>query len=148
MTEQQKKEHAKRALKRAKAAEEAATRKAEKQVMIEKAVNLKLMCDYAVSCSYGDLVLVIAMLHDYIELLDEVKADDITYQAYYRNRFRHIADHLAEQIGYDYEAALEKCKNRQWDDDKSDVGEDAMVLAYKKNVREAERKEKERQEAE
>ena len=148
MTEQQKKEHAKRALKRAKAAEEAAARKAEKQVMIEKAVNLKLMCDYAVSCSYGDLVLVIAMLHDYIELLDEVKADDITYQAYYRNRFRHIADHLAEQIGYDYEAALEKCKNRQWDDDKSDVGEDAMVLAYKKNVREAERKEKERQEAE
>lgn len=148
MTEQQKKEHAKRALKRAKAAEEAAARKAEKQVMIEKAVNLKLMCDYAVSCSYGDLVLVIAMLHDYIELLDEVKADDITYQAYYRNRFRHIADHLAEQIGYDYEAALEKCKNRQWDDDKSDVGEDAMVLAYKKNVREAERQEKERQEAE
>ena len=28
------------------------SREEEKQVMIEKAINLRLMCDYVVSCSY------------------------------------------------------------------------------------------------
>ena len=59
----------------------------EKQVMIEKAINLRLMCDYVVSCSYGDIVLIICMLHDYVNMLDEIKADDIGYQAYYRGIF-------------------------------------------------------------
>lgn len=54
----------------------------EKQVMIEKAINLRLMCGYVVSCSYLDIVLIICMLHDYIKILDEVKANDIQYQAY------------------------------------------------------------------
>lgn len=47
----------------------------EKQVMIEKAINLKLMCDYVVSCSYGDIVLIICMLRDYVKMLDEVRSD-------------------------------------------------------------------------
>ena len=33
------------------------SREEEKQVMIEKAINLRLMCDYVVSCSYYDVVL-------------------------------------------------------------------------------------------
>ena len=131
MTEAQKREAAKRAARAAKAAEEAAKKKADKKIMIEKAVNLKLLCDYAVSCSYGDIVLIITMLHEYIKLLDEIREDDIQYQAYYRNRFLHIADHLAEQIEYDYDEAVEKCRKKREKEDDSDIGEDAMVLSVK-----------------
>lgn len=106
-------------------------REEQKQVMIEKAINLKLMCDYAVSCSYGDIVLIICMFRDYVKLLDERKGDDITYKAYYRKRFLHIADSLSEQIGYDYDAALEKCRKKQEKESNSDVGEEAMALAIK-----------------
>lgn len=52
LTKEEKTEAAKSALRKAKAAEEAAKRQADKKVMIEKVINLKLMCDYAVSCSY------------------------------------------------------------------------------------------------
>lgn len=130
----------KEVLRKAKVAEQAAAKQAEKQVMIEKAINLKLMCDYVVSCSYGDIVLIIGMLHDYVGQLDEVKGSDITYRAYYRNKFLSIADRLAGQIGYDYDAAVEKCKKKHDKEDKDDVGEEAMVLAYKKSIREAERR--------
>lgn len=103
-----------------------------KQVMVEKAINLKLMCDYVVSCSYGDIVLIICMLHDYVKMLDEFKRDDIEWEAYYRKKFVDMADRLAEQIEYDYDKALEKCKKKQEKEKcKSDIGEDAMVLAVK-----------------
>lgn len=38
--------------------EEKMSKEEQKQVMIEKAINLKLMCDYVVSCSYLDIVLI------------------------------------------------------------------------------------------
>ena len=105
----------------------------EKQVMIENAINLRLMCDYVVSCSYNDVVLIICMLHVYVKLLDEVKADDVFYQAYYRGVFMKMADRLAEQIEYDYEKQLEKClKKMNAKGEKDDVGEDAMILAAKR----------------
>lgn len=105
---------------------------AEKQVMIEKAINLRLMCDYVISCSYGDVVLIICMLHDYVKMLDEVKQDDIQYQAYYRGKFLKMADRLSEQIEYDYDAAVEKCKKKLGQkESSSDVGEEAMALAVK-----------------
>lgn len=112
--------------------EESISLEAEKQAMIEKAINLRLMCDYVVSCSYGDVVLIICMLHDYVKMLDEIKAEDIQYQAYYRGKFIKMADRLAEQIGYDYDAAVEKCRKKlQKKESASDVGEDAMALALK-----------------
>lgn len=112
--------------------EESISPEAEKQVMIEKAINIRLMCDYVVSCSYGDVVLIICMLHDYVKTLDEVKQDDIQYQAYYRGKFLKMADRLAEQIGYDYESALERCRKKQQRESDSDVGEEAMALAVKR----------------
>lgn len=112
--------------------EESISPKAEKQVMIEKAINLRLLCDYVVSCSYGDVVLIICMLHDYIKRLDELRADDIVYQAYYREKFMKMADRLAEQIDYDYDKAVEKCmKKQQKKESSSDIGGDAMALALK-----------------
>lgn len=103
----------------------------EKQVMIEKAINLKLMCDYVVSCSYGDIVLIICMLRDYVKMLDEVRSD-IQWEAYYREKFIKMADRLSEQIGYDYDAAVEKCQKKLGQKERSsDVGEEAMALAIK-----------------
>lgn len=105
----------------------------DKQVMIEKAINLRLMCDYAVSCSYGDIVLIICMLHDYVKTLDELRGDDIQYQAYYRDKFIKIADKLAEQIEYDYDKAVEKCRKKQLKEERdSDIGEDGLSQLVKK----------------
>ena len=43
-----------------------------------------------------------------------------------------MADRLSEQIEYDYDAALEKCKKRlEKKENSSDVGEKAMALAVK-----------------
>lgn len=103
----------------------------EKQVMIEKAINLKLMCDYVVSCSYGDIVLIICMIHDYVGMLDEIR-DDVQWKAYYRQKFEGMADRLSKQIGYDYEAAVEKCRKKQEKESNSDVGEEAMALAVRR----------------
>lgn len=103
----------------------------DKQVMIERAINLKLMCDYVVSCSYGDVVLIVCMLRDYVKMLDEIRADDIQYRAYYRTKFLKIADRLSEQIGYDYDKAVEKCQKKYEKKSNSDIGEDAMALAVK-----------------
>lgn len=103
-----------------------------KQVMIEKAINMKLLCDYVVSCSYGDIVLIICMLHDYVKVLDEIR-DDIQWKAYYRNKFVTMADRLAEQIEYDYDAAVEKCRKKQKKEERdSDIGEETMALMVKR----------------
>lgn len=105
----------------------------EKQVMIEKAINLRLMCDYVVSCSYGDIVLIICMLHDYVKTLDGIRGDDIQYQAYYRKKFVDMADRLASQIGYDYEKQMEKCRKKLKAKERNDdVGEDALALLVKR----------------
>lgn len=112
--------------------EEGMTKDEMKQVMIEKAINLKLFCDYVVSCSYGDIVLIICMLHDYVKMLDKIR-DDIQWKAYYRNKFVAMADRLAEQIEYDYDAAVEKCQKKQEKEERdSDIGEEAMTLTVKR----------------
>ena len=104
-----------------------------KQVMIEKAINLRLFCDYVVSCSYGDIVLIICMLHDYVKMLDEIR-DDIQWKEYYRKKFITMADRLAAQIDYDYDAAVEKCRKKQEKEDRhSDVGEEAMALVVRRS---------------
>lgn len=103
-----------------------------KQVMIENAINLKTMCDYVVSCSYLDIVLIICMLRDYIQLIDERRADDIQWSVYYRGKFLNMADRLSRQIEYDYDAAKERClKKQQKKENARDIGEDAMTLAVK-----------------
>lgn len=107
--------------------EKGMSKEEEKQVMIEKAKNMRLLCDYVVSCSYGDIVLIICMLHDYVKMLDELRSDDINYQAYYREKFMKMADQLAVQIGYDYEAAVEKCRKKQGKESNSSIGEDGLT---------------------
>lgn len=101
----------------------------EKQVMIEKAINLKLMCDYVVTCSRGDIVLIICMLHDYVKMLDEMR-NTIQWEAYYRGKFVKLADRLSKQIHYDYDATMEKCRKNQDREVKTrDIGSDGVSLA-------------------
>lgn len=89
-----------------------------------------------VTCPYGDITMIIAMLHDYIKALDEVKGEDIEYQAYYRKRFAKMADRLSEQIGYDYDAMVRKCEKKLAKQEKdNDIGEEAMLLALKRGAR-------------
>lgn len=95
---------------------------------------MKLMCDYVVSCSYGDIVLIICMLRDYVKMLDEVRSD-IQWEVYYREKFIKMADRLSEQIEYDYDAAIEKCKKKLGQKSSSDVGEEAMDLAIKYGIK-------------
>ncbi len=123
--------------------EKGMSKEEEKQVMIEKAINLKLMCDYVVSCSYGDIVLIICMLHDYVKMLDELRSDDIQYQAYYRKKFMEMADRLAVQIGYDYDEAVEKCrKKQQKQESNSDIGEDGLSQLIRRDFKASKKIEK------
>jgi len=124
--------------------EEEMSKEEQKQVMIEKAINLKLMCDYVVSCSYLDIVLIICMLRDYVQMVDEIRANDIQWSAYYRDKFLKMADRLSEQIEYDYDAAKERCLTKQQKEvDAGDIGEDALALAVKyEKVKKKKEKEK------
>lgn len=47
-----------------------------------------------------------------------------------------MADRLAEQIEYDYDRQMEKCRKKIRTEDKDDdIGEDAMVLHVKRGKR-------------
>ena len=103
----------------------------DREIEIKGAINpKKSLKEIEVRLSYGDLTLIVAMIRDYVRGLDEVKQDDIQWQAYYRNKFWDMAEKISDQIGYDYDAALQKCLKKQ--EKESDVGEDALILALKK----------------
>jgi hypothetical protein len=57
---------------------------------------------------------------------------------YHIDKFKHISEKIQLQIGYDYEKKKVKCAKKKKDDD---IGEDAMILALKKSMKEAEAKE-------
>lgn len=99
------------------------------------------MCDYAVSCSYGDIVLIICMLHDYVKMLDEVMGDNVEYQAYYRKKFLDMAERLSGQIEYDYDKAVEKCRKKRLKETRgNDIGEDGLSQLIKRGLEKAENK--------
>ena len=110
---------------------------AQEPVRIDGAYNLKSrpISKYEVTMPYGDLILIIGMLRDYIRIGDEAWKDDINWEVYYRKRFRKMADRLSDQLGYDYDKAVEKCRKKQEKESKSDIGEDAMALAVKYGAR-------------
>lgn len=102
---------------------------AEKQVWIEKRINIKTLSDFTVSCSYGDMVLIICVLKDYLKLI--ANKEGPTWD-YYRDKFSKMAYRLSGQIGYNYEKAYERCqKKMNGKNSNDDIGEDAMALAVK-----------------
>jgi hypothetical protein len=103
----------------------------DKEVEIEGPINPKVsLKEMKLRLSYGDLVLLVAMLRDYVKGLDEIKEGDIQWEVYYRNKFWDMAEKISDQIGYDYDEALKKCMKKQ--EKESDIGEDALILALKK----------------
>lgn len=111
----------------------------EELVPIKGVINLKAhpICDYDVHLTYGDLVLIVAIMRDYVRGFDKLVATNqsplhpMEYECYYRNKFLGIAEKISSQIDYDYEAKLKKCTKKAKDDD---IGEDALVLALKKGA--------------
>ena len=93
---------------------------------------------YEVGLAYGDLRLIVAVLHDYVKEFDALTEEgncpinEIEYEAYYRNKFLKIADRISEQIDYDYDKQVAICKKKAAKVDNSDIGEDGVTLALKR----------------
>lgn len=103
----------------------------EEAVDIKGALNTREMpvSEYKVRLSYGDLVLIISMLEDYVKGLDKIKKEDIQWKAYYRQKFKKISEQIQTGIDYDYEKKLKECMKKTKKN--SDVGQDALILALK-----------------
>ena len=105
--------------------------------------------EHEIKTCYGDIYKIVNVFMDYARLLEAVN-DEWGLDAYRRavnevtaDKLRSIAKKYQEAIGYDYEDALAKCeakKKKARKDD--DVGSDALELAFKKNQRNAAKKEK------
>lgn len=69
-------------------------------------------------------------------MLDELRADDIQYQAYYRKKFMKMADRLEAQICYDYDEAVEKCRKKQQKKESgSDIGDDGLTQLIRRDFK-------------
>ena len=115
-------------------------------VQFDKIVNLKTspISYHDVKITYGDLVLIIAVLRDYVKGFDILKEigqlpiNEIQYDCYYRKKFLDIADKVSQDIDYDYDAKLKKCLKRALKEDNSDIGGEALSLAFKRDRQKAE----------
>ena len=88
--------------------------------------------------AYGSLKLIVCMFRD------EKTWKSTEY--YDKEKFRSLADGIACQIDYDYDAALAKClKKAEKEERDDDVGGDAMALMVKRARREAEYQQKQRE---
>lgn len=106
--------------------------------------NLKAGCYQGIHSCEGDMIVICNAMIDYADLLLEFigQSDYEGYQkAFYEvhaERCRKISQKLQEQIGYDRDAAVEKCRSKKkyygqdGDGPDSDVGEEAMVMWVKK----------------
>lgn len=109
-----------------------------------KFYNLKSGCYQGIHTCEGDMIVICNAMIDYADLLMEFiqQSNHEGYQkafyAVHAERCRKISLKLQEQIGYDREAAIERCraKKKYYGMDgvgqNSDVGEDALVLAVKR----------------
>lgn len=113
----------------------------DEDVPIEGAVNLKSrpISEFKVRLAYGELTLIIAMIRDYIRELDTrlengtLNMNEVEYQYYYRPKFLAMADRISQQINYDYDKQVEKCKKKMLKgSSNSDVGEEALALTFKR----------------
>lgn len=88
---------------------------------------------------YGDILKTINALMDYTRMLDLVCEQwnltgfhKATYE-YQAGKLREIAEKFQTAIGYDYAAAVEKCRKKQARKQRSDdIGEDALTLTARR----------------
>lgn len=91
----------------------------------------------------GDLIVICNVLHDYASAMEVFAEEDPGWDQamleYHAQRCRKIQKQIETAMGYNVEAAVEKCRknmNRKRKDD--DVGEDAFVLAVRARGRQTE----------
>lgn len=106
--------------------------------------NLKSGCYQGIHSCEGDVIVICNAMIDYADLLMEFisQSDYEGYQkAFYEvhaNRCRKISEKLQEQIGYDRNAAIEKCRAKKkyygqgGEEPDNDIGEEAMVMMVKR----------------
>ena len=94
---------------------------------------------------YGDICKAVNALRDYARLLEMACEQwDLTgfhraLYEYHAEKMREIAGKFQAGIGYDYDAAMEKCRRKKKRKKKEDdFGEDALVLAFKRTKQPAE----------
>lgn len=96
--------------------------------------------DHVFQTCYGDICKTVNALRDYSRIL-EMACETWTLQGYHRalyelhaQKLREIADKLQAGIGYDYDAAVEKCKKRAARKHREDdSGGEALAMAYIKS---------------
>lgn len=106
----------------------------ETKVKIEGVVNVQSypMSDFVVQSTYADIFYIINMLDDYVSVLTQPERKRDFYTDYMIGQFERISRELSEQICLDKEKMYKRCRKRQ--EQKDDVGEDAMILASKQKV--------------
>jgi len=105
-----------------------------REVDIVEVVNTNSypMTDYTVKSTYRDIFLIINMLDDYVSVLTQPDRKRDWHTDYMIGQFERISRELSEQICLDKEKMYKRCRKRQ--EQKDDVGEDAMILASKKKA--------------
>lgn len=121
---------------------------------IEEYLNQELTLSYVdldgthtLKTCYGDILKIINALMDYTRMLNLVCVQwnltgfhKATYE-YHAGKLREIAGKFQTAIGYDYAAAVEKCREKQARKQRSDdVGEDALTLTVRRRQNSAEKK--------
>ncbi len=110
----------------------------EDEVSIEY-LNMSTFKDATIRSCYGDLFIICNALDDYASQIDKFRIEnDLEGLAeanylYHADRCKKISNKIADQIGYDKIKTLEKCRKKYQKEDTSDIGEDALVLAIKKD---------------
>lgn len=96
---------------------------------------------------YGDLFKTVNALMDYARMLEMVciqwnlEGYHKAVYEYHAKKLREIAGRFENAIGYDYAAAVEKCrKKRERASRESDVGDDALTQMYRKSLRQTKEK--------
>ena len=113
-----------------------------------KFYNLKAGCYQGIHSCEGDMIVICNAMADYADILMEFirQSDYDGYsKAFYElhaERCRRISERLQEQIGYNREEAIEKCRvKRSRKELDNDIGEDALVMTVKR-ARESKKGEK------
>ncbi len=105
--------------------------------------------DHEINTCYGDICKIVNALRDYSRLLEMV-CDEWGLEGFHRATYEYHAEKLREiagkyqaGIGYDYDAAMEKCKKKRGKKQRNeDVGGEAIEMMLLKSKREAESKAK------
>lgn len=99
--------------------------------------------DMTLKTCAGDLYVIVNALHDYAGILER-SASERKLTSYEQELFlihaarcRKIAKKFSQQMGYDYDKALERCRNRRTRVKGSgDTGMDGLEAVVKKHIRE------------